>query len=460
MRDPQLNFSLFTALTCFCIHELQRFGKRSSCDGKYILQMVERMAVTGIQGPVAQKLWKVAAECLILKPQQFYAMTGSNDSGGGGILQSLEDGSFHLHSPRSLLWIWRFASRQRKQRVFLNTASKHWEIKNGYGIHVTESIGDTSQTSLEMIPTDDHIDYDLNISDQAHLLGLTNWTDIFQDPTLPLVVDLGCGMGVSLLGLSTIHPTTVNTHSFLNHINWSQCNFIGADLSTLAIGYATAIAKRWGIYRKRVYFMIESAEAMMKRIQDSYPGDILLITINFPTPFRLQRQVDDVSPEGNSTDDSKHTKQESDETKSRRGNSQLPHSSQSGFMVTSQLLQLVRGSLKRRTQALSETSKVKNGDRYLLIQSNCEDVAVYMKSMVLEQGYELIPLNEGEDGNNSSYDTRIPKRSSDWIRLGGERATGSYFGRRPILPYRGATETEVACVEKNTPIYRFIALPG
>jgi len=65
----QPNFSLFTALTCFCIHELQRFGKRSSCDVKYIVQMVERLAVAGIQGPVAEKLWKVAAECIDFKSQ-------------------------------------------------------------------------------------------------------------------------------------------------------------------------------------------------------------------------------------------------------------------------------------------------------------------------------------------------------------------------------------------------------
>jgi hypothetical protein len=191
--QPNLNFSLFTALTCFCIHELQRFGKRSSCDGKYILQMVERMAVAGIQGPVANRLWNVAAECLALKPQTYGATSG--------VLQSLQDASFNLHSPRSLLWIWRFASRQRKQRVFLDTASKHWEMQKG--VNPAENV---STSPLPSTSTHSDNNDSLNISDQPPLRS-SNWSDIFHDPTLPLVVDLGCGMGVSLLGLSTIQST-------------------------------------------------------------------------------------------------------------------------------------------------------------------------------------------------------------------------------------------------------------
>ena len=105
---------------------------------KHILHMVEKFAACDIQGQYAIDLYHDGGECLETK--------GYDDF---GLIESLKDGNFGFHSPRPLIWLWRFSSRQKK----LSTGDS---ISNPKGPKGTRSIG---------------------------------WAEIFDETSKPLVVD-------------------------------------------------------------------------------------------------------------------------------------------------------------------------------------------------------------------------------------------------------------------------------
>ena len=209
---------LFNDLLDIARIELNRFGRNKSCRPKDILHIVERaaMAATTI-GHSTHQLYITAADCLEYKmKERTNHDINSNDIDWGNldyrnIIQELrEPGSFGLHSDRSLLGLWRFSSRQRKQKQFLYNAAQHFE-------HTRE--GNTTE--------------DFSHSNQY------NWAEMYTDPSRPLIIDMGCGMGVSLLGLASSQST--KQLSSINHselqIDWNECNFLRVDLSRLAIGF-------------------------------------------------------------------------------------------------------------------------------------------------------------------------------------------------------------------------------
>lgn len=96
----------------------------------------------------------------------------------------------------------------------------------------------------------------------------------------------------------------------------------------------------------------------------------------------------------------------------------------------------------------------------LLLQSNCEDVAVLMRNMAVENvGFQSFrtqfPLQFGEVNCN----IRIPRRTEQWIALGGERAEGINWSSKSFIPAKGATETEISCILNATPVHRCIVYP-
>lgn len=366
-----LKFSLFDALTFVCLEELRRFGKRSSCRAMDILHMVERIAAAGIKSEYTDLFQKLAAECLLMKD---LSRTGLLEN---GTIEMLQKGSVELHSERSLLWIWRFSTRQRKQQAFLKSASKHWVssvINDNHNVH----------------------DYENN-SDHT-----MQWNNIFDDASLPLIVDLGCGMGISVLGLATTSSNdkaTSGDNVNLGDMGWSQYNFIGADLSQLAVNFASSVSQRWKC-QGRVYFTLLSAEEVMKKIIDSYPGPVKLVTIQFPTPFSFQEN--DLGEDIND---------EIFDSVANQGNKQLPQSAYSGFMVTKRLLDLVKIALK-------------DGSGKLLLQSNCEDVAVLMKNIAVnEAGFHTLDVEKCT--HKLENKASLTKRTEKWIAVNGERAEGS-----------------------------------
>eukprot|EP00986_Skeletonema_menzelii_P003556 scaffold1118_cov150-Skeletonema_menzelii.AAC.2 len=393
---------IYDELAKVASEELLRFGSNKSCRAKDVLHIVERFAMAGITGPSVNNLYNIAADCLEVKMMN-NATDSINDSDDGSIdyniiIKSLrDDDSFGLHSDRSLLGLWRFSTRQRKQRVFFENAAKHFDGRYGKETTTLHSTSDDKADKYE-------------------------WSKLFKDSSRPLVVDVGCGMGVSLLGLATAASDASNDEEI--QIDWNECNFIGVDLSRLGIRFARGVSQRWGL--DNLKFVVDPAEECIERLS-SYPGPIKLAMIQFPTPYRYTEDRDDV------------------EASVAQGyNAQLPEDSESGcFMVTENLLHLIQGVLSRHQ------------DGRLVIQSNCEDVAVRMKNIAeTRAGFKAVKFT-----NSVTSLDAVTQRAQRWVANGGDRAIGESFSSLPLLPMIGRTETEVACSLDGKPVHRCLFVP-
>ncbi len=111
----------------------------------------------------------------------------------------------------------------------------------------------------------------------------------FADLSRPLAIDIGSGFGTSLLGLAyhSLQKTNQVFSSFESlNANCANCNFLGCDLSEHAVGYAKGLAARWGL-SDRLMFVHMSGEELLRNVVTSYPGPILLVMLQFPTPYKL-----------------------------------------------------------------------------------------------------------------------------------------------------------------------------
>ena len=413
---------LFDLLTRVCVKELERLG----CRARDVYPMVERLAAAGVRPPPqhpennnnntqhsSSRLEAVARQCLQSKDEE--------PQRDGSTLRLLD-----LHSDRAALLLWRFSARQRKQKAFLRTAARHWEASSVSSLS-PRSCTKWQDTEEEQLTNEQHHNQNSDSSDAGW-----NWELMFDDPTRPLVCDLGCGMGVSLLGLASLEAATVGGNHSDFYYGWSDCNFVGVDLSALSINYAKSIAARWNIDGK-LAFVVDTAESLLEHVK-TYPGPVKRVLIQFPTPYRL--------PDGTN---GANTTTTTTTTKEKVGNSQLPKSVEDGFMVTPRLL-----------RQSADVLRPANGE--LLLQSNCEDVAVWMRSTAC-QNAGFLPLSS-EDHPASCSVTEIAgnptQRTLNWISIGGERATGAGWIDKPILPPKGRTETEIACTINSKPVHRCI----
>jgi SAM-dependent methyltransferase len=377
-----------------CMKEMERFGTNPSCRIKDITQMMDRFAACGVQHT---GLERVAKESLATK------LAGNDDT------SILTENLLDLHSDRCLLMLWKFAARQKKQQSFLQSAKIHWE-KSKPATHNDLENKFGHQTTCSVLHDDS---------------ALLDWFKCFEDPSRPLVVDIGCGMGISLLGLA-LNTVGISEEDFQPANNVlemsSEYNFLGVDLSSLAIGYAQGVAQRRGL-SGRLYFTVDTAESVLAQIADSYPGPFSIALIQFPTPYRLPMST-------------------------TVGNSQLPNSALEGFMVSPRLLHQI-------CQALSKS----NGK--LLLQSNCEDVAVWMLHAARDVGFESVSMRSFRTIEQlEALDlTSLPQRTRNWVEMSGERAVGSSWSASPLLPRRASTETELACRLNETPIHRCLLTP-
>ncbi|CAB9522746.1 expressed unknown protein [Seminavis robusta] len=396
---------IFQSLAAISQYELLRVGHRPTFQARYILQIVEKHAAAGTRG--LEPLYQVAADCLKGKEEQ---VGSENDA----ILQSLESPPLlDLLSPRPLLWLWRFSARQRK-------------VKN------QPQDSDDNDNDNSRLP-----DSDIPPRPAVSLPA-------FQDPSRPLVVDLGCGFGTSLLGLASTFDEDneeellllrdVHSGSTSSAIN-TRYNFWGADLSQLAIQFATGIVSRWGLQETLAYSWGTAEECLDAIIAENKQAQIALIMIQFPTPYRLQRQ----SSTNNGTVSFKGD-----------GNSQLPEDFSSGFMVNDDLLGKVASIMSQSCARL-------------LIQSNCEDVAVTIRNRAVTQhGMKVAAITHsvacldhfGPNEDDAEQQQQQTLRNLEWISMGGERAEGHGWSAKPLLPPRARTETEVACQLQGTPIHR------
>ena len=226
----------------------------------------------------------------------------------------------------------------------------------------------------------------------------------------PLVLDLGCGMGVSLLGLADGATKNATLDLLPDKVSWEDCDFVGADLSEPSLRFASGIAQRWGLQSK-LHFVRLPVEQML----DQVTTPVALTLLQFPTPYRLEADADS-------------------------GNEQLPSGPESGFMVTRRVLE-------------KSHSLMKPVNGRLLLQSNCEDVAVYMQQLAQDCGFAPI---EAKHSVSQPQAGRGTKRLEAWLsqRETLPRAVGSEWSLEALLPSRCRTETEVSCSVSGTPVHR------
>ena len=360
----------FHSLCCVGIHELTRTGLRSSFKPKHILHMVEKFAASDIQGNKSLELYHLAGECLEKKGYKDVLL-----------VEQLKGGIFGFTSQRPLVWLWRFSSRQRKELPQAIVKSK------------------------DII-----------------------WNHTFLDPQKPLVVDIGGGMGVSLLNLAILKSNAeISTDIFSSDgtlaMGWSGYNYAGTELNQAMVNFGSGIISRdtSGKRKGKIHFFNLPAEDFLNQLKQ-YPGAIALIMINFPSPYRLEAK--------------------------NAGNTQLPLMDSGLFMVTKKVLKLISNLMSK-----SE----KNG--YFLFQTKCEDVAVYVKNECLALGtIECVPCMHPVRDIECMYTEvcKRPKRVDEWLGTNtcAERAEGDAYSCAPFLPRMGQPETDAQCNLDNTVVHR------
>jgi SAM-dependent methyltransferase len=401
-------------------------------------------------------------------------------------LADLESGHYSLLSDRPLFALFRFAARQSKhgrQRVYDDSDSDEDEEEeegdNGPQSHDEDNdlSGDPGSfpSSSELCNSELPADMDVNT--------------LFLDPTLPLVLDLGCGYGVSLLGLSYTH---IQEPSSLKY------NYLGCDMSARAMNFANGISQRWGMQAQCVFIVSDIVRGL--EMFQKYSGCIHWVSINFPTPYR-QSMIPDVMQNysllANNTEDGVSSTSELSSS-AVQCNSQLP-SLISDFMVTSEVYQLLETLV---TPSLTSNRQQK---AFLYLQSNVQDVAIVMNGMLhaywrQQQASGVIKhlsiLSETDasfesemgDDDTSSLALALPskkrqkledvaphlptKRQLYWSETEGGKITltgfvndlstktvtlkesAEFWLEKSPLPSLAKTETEVMCKYKNKAVYR------
>jgi SAM-dependent methyltransferase len=380
------------------LSEIQRFGHRRSCGVMDLAQMAEKLACAGYDD---QRIFQVTGRLIRSKILEAEL---SGQSVVCSSLESLESGEYNVLSSHPLRMLWRFAAKQ----------SKHGKQRKDEQEQREDPLMD-DEAGLGDGDLDEELSGEQETPRLIHASPnpLPSLETIFDDLQRPLVLDLGCGFGTSLLGLclclerqsrvprsnenesppkrarleQAILPqvadmTFVSAHSALQDlIREKGCNFLGCDMSKRAVGYATGLSSRWKI-QNRCQFLHCDVESLLQLVLSSdYPGPIIWVNINFPTPYsqRLLPRVAEMQSfvQKKRRESTSHlpSPPPADHSGSRNGvgNSQLPESL-NDFMVSPNLI--------KTCALLFERPTTRPLVGFLYLQSNAEDVALTMRSFV------------------------------------------------------------------------------
>ncbi|CAE8678781.1 unnamed protein product [Polarella glacialis] len=365
---------LFSELASQVEAELERTAQRSLA--LPVAQIVERCAAAGFRQQDCPGLYSTASAVL--------RRAGFPES--SPTMRDLEAGNFSLHSERPLLWLFRHALRQGRR-------------------------------CLPPADASDEVD--------AAVAALNSAEDASGGPR-PLTLDLGCGFGISSLGLAVSDARGRKERCIL-----------AVDASAHCSSYARALARRWKLPPERLRIEHCSAEQALHAAARQYRGPVEWVLVNFPTPF---------AEGGNGT---------TDEAEDRRRNCHLPVSARSAdFMANAAMLRAARDCILARGGSGAAGGA-------LLVQSNVEDVAVTLRAMAEADGWEAI-----EDGSlgpevaeTEESALWLPRRQLRHALSGGPRAYGPGWLAASPLPQLAATETERYYGGEGLPIHRVALRP-
>ncbi|XP_076897225.1 uncharacterized protein LOC143550473 [Bidens hawaiensis] len=100
-----------------------------------------------------------------------------------------------------------------------------------------------------------------------------NWEDVFEDPKLPLVVDIGSGSGRFLMWLAKRNP--------------GSKNYLGLEIRKKLVTRAETWVKELAL--SNVHFLFANASISFKQLISTYPGPLMLVSILCPDPHFKKR---------------------------------------------------------------------------------------------------------------------------------------------------------------------------
>jgi tRNA (guanine-N7-)-methyltransferase len=100
-----------------------------------------------------------------------------------------------------------------------------------------------------------------------------DWSSAFTDPSLPLILDVGCGYGRFLL-------------AFVNNV--PGYNALGLEIREPVVDRANRWAENLELQRK-VRFVLANATVSVENMLKTFPGPLSLVTIQFPDPHFKRR---------------------------------------------------------------------------------------------------------------------------------------------------------------------------
>ncbi|WCJ27689.1 tRNA (guanine-N-7) methyltransferase [Euphorbia peplus] len=100
-----------------------------------------------------------------------------------------------------------------------------------------------------------------------------NWNDVFRDPTLPLMVDIGSGSGRFLMWLA--------------NNNQDSSNYLGIEIREKLVKRAEYWIKELAL--ANIHFLFANATISFQELVLSYPGPLMLVSILCPDPHFKKR---------------------------------------------------------------------------------------------------------------------------------------------------------------------------
>ncbi|OMO95186.1 tRNA (guanine-N-7) methyltransferase, partial [Corchorus capsularis] len=100
-----------------------------------------------------------------------------------------------------------------------------------------------------------------------------DWSEVFRDPTLPLIVDIGCGSGRFLIWLAKQNPDSQN--------------YLGLEIRAKLVKRAEFWAKELAL--NNIHFIFANATVSFKHLISTYPGPLMLVSILCPDPHFKKR---------------------------------------------------------------------------------------------------------------------------------------------------------------------------
>ncbi|XWS64957.1 hypothetical protein CRYUN_Cryun05aG0048800 [Craigia yunnanensis] len=100
-----------------------------------------------------------------------------------------------------------------------------------------------------------------------------DWSEVFRDPTLPLMVDIGSGSGRFLIWLAKQNPDSQN--------------YLGLEIRAKLVKRVEFWVQELAL--SNIHFIVANATISFKQLVSTYPGPLMLVSILCPDPHFKKR---------------------------------------------------------------------------------------------------------------------------------------------------------------------------